>query len=511
MGDDDEQNGEGTDDEGSESESSTPWDEYESPAESAWPTSATPGELGLTGRPPADAVTLWDGDAATLDDWEHGDGSDAQWIEHDDYFEVDVGTGDIHSRESVGDCHLHLEWRIPAEYEGFVDIDEGGDGQGPGNSGVFLMETYEVQILQSHDNPTYPGGYAGGFYLASPDEGAVPLVLPTRPPGEWNAFDIVWRGPRFDGDELERYPQLTVFFNGVAVVNHFDVPGPAWWVDLHDFDHEDFGHPRDDDGTFLEEVPVQLQDHGAAYDECHFRNIWYRDLPESPVDIDDPDEMPEYDSDRGVWEERDEYSGHEDSWDPDHPDQPEQIEAGGDGTTGEAPGDADVLIDGEETLEPGDGGWESDEAYGDCQVHVEWQVDADAEAEGPWRGNSGIGLGDYRIQILDNYDNPTDPEDWAGAYPGQAGPELDAVGESGEWQHLDLVFQAPRDGGDRPAQVTAFLNGAVVQTRLRLEGPNADGEIGDYEDHGDLPLRFEEPRENGSEVSVRNAWVRSLN
>jgi len=119
------------------------------------------------------------------------------------------------------------------------------------------METYEIQVLQSHDNPTYPSGYAGSFYLASPEGGAVPLVLPINPPGEWNTYDIVWRGPRFDDGELRRYPQLTVFFNGVAIINHFDVPGPNYWVDLFedDFDNDTNPHPQNEDGTFLEEAP----------------------------------------------------------------------------------------------------------------------------------------------------------------------------------------------------------------------------------------------------------------
>lgn len=484
-----------------------PWDDYEAPPEDETPERVAPGmdPLGAGAEPPEDATTLWDGKEATLEQWEHygdgdvAEGEDAEWIEHDDYFEVELGTGDIHTEESVGDCHLHIEWRVPEAYEGFVDIEEGGDGQGPGNSGVFLMETYEVQVLQSHDNPTYPGGYAGAFYLASPEDGAVPLVLPTKPPGEWNVFDIVWRGPRFDDDgEVERYPQLTVFFNGVAVINHFDVPGPVWFDTLHDFDDEEFGHPTDDDGNFLEEAPVRLQDHGADYDECHFRNIWYRDLPDSEVDIDDPDDMLYYESTRGVWEERDEYEGFEDSYDPDHPDQPTQIEPGDE--SGEPPEDADVLIDAEETLEPGDGDWESGEEYGDCQVHVEWWVDANTEPMGPWRGDSGLQIGGYELQILDTYENPVEAEEWAGAYTGEAPPIHDAVRESGECQSLDVVFQGPQDDG--PAQVTAFLNGVIVQARLQADEPNADGDGGS--------IRLQEPVEDGSEVHFQNTWVRPL-
>jgi hypothetical protein len=495
--------------------------------------------LGPGAEPPENATILWDGENATLDDWVHyDDGSEAEWIEHDDYFEVNLGTGDISSKEELGDCHLHVEWRIPEEYEGFVDIEEGGDGQGPGNSGVFLMETYEVQVLQSHDNPTYPGGYAGAFYVAAPGEGgAVPLVLPTKPPGEWNVFDIVWRGPRFDEDnELERYPQLTIFFNGVAVVNHYDVPGPNWWVDIFEdeFDNDTNPHPMDDDGNFLQEAPVRLQDHGADYDECHFRNIWYSDLPEDPVDIDEPGDLPYFESTRGVWEEREGWDGHNDSYDPDHPDQPAQIEPGDE--SGDPPEDADVLIDDLITIEPGDGDWTSDEEYTDSQIHVEYKIPEDnnnrqgppdhAGEQGPpdHAGEQGppdhagkqvsssgvLMMGDYEINIVDTWGKPVEADEWAGAYTHQAAPHHDAVREPGEWQELDIVWQSPRfEDGElaKPAQVTAFLNGVAVQTRLVVDGPNADDSIDSYQEHGEQPLRL---REDGSEVQFRNTWVRPL-
>jgi len=477
-----------------------------------WPPRVVPGEEGLSGDPPSDATVLWDGAEATLDGWEHTDGSDAEWSENEEYFAVNLGSGSIRTEEAFGDSHLHLEWRVPEEYDGYVDIDEGGDGQTPGNSGVFLMETYEIQVLQSHDNPTYPSGYAGSFYLASPEGGAVPLVLPINPPGEWNAYDIVWRGPRFDDGDLLRYPQLTVFFNGVAIINHFDVPGPNYWVDLFedDFDNDTNPHPQDEDGTFLEEAPLMLQDHGAATDEVHYRNIWYRDLPESPVEIDDPSALPDYDSERGVWEEREEWPDRDAATDPDHPDHPEQIESGE--APGDPPGDADVLIDDELTLEPGDGDWTSDEEYGDAQIHVEFRIPEGVEGEGADRGNSGVlTLGQYEIQIVDTYMNDVDADEWTGAYVDQAAPHHDAARRPGEWQQLDIVWQGPQfEEGElaQEAQTTVFLNGVAVQTRLRVEGRNADGSLDEYEPHAsELPLRL---AEEGSEVQFRNTWARSL-
>jgi len=120
-----------------------------------------------------------------------------------------------------------------------------------------------------------------------------------------------------------------------------------------------------------------LQDHGADTDEVHYRNIWYRDLPESPVEIDGPSAMPDYDSERGVWEEREDWPDRDAATDPDHPDHPEQIEPGEE--PGDVPGDADVLIDDELTLEPGDGDWTSDEEYGDAQIHVEFRIPEDVK------------------------------------------------------------------------------------------------------------------------------------
>jgi len=476
------------------------------------PLRVVPGNDGLSGDPPSDATVLWDGDEATLESWEHTDGSEPEWNEDGDYFAVDLGSGNIRTGEAFGDCHLHLEWRVPEEYDGYVDIENDGDGQTPGNSGVFLMETYEIQVLQSHDNPTYPSGHAGSFYLASPEGGAVPLVLPINPPGEWNAYDILWRGPRFDDGELQRYPQLTVFFNGVAVINHFDVPGPNYWVDLFedDFDNDTNPHPQDDDGNFLEEAPLVLQDHGAETDEVHYRNVWYRDLPESPVEIDDPSDVPDYDSERGVWEEREDWPDRDAATDPDHPDHPEQIEPGEE--PGDAPGDADLLIDDELTLEPGDGDWTSDEEYGDAQIHVEFRVPEDVEGDGTDQGNSGVLLfGQYEIQIVDTYMNRVDLDEWAGAYVDQAPPHHDAVRRPGEWQQLDVVWQGPQfEDGElvREAQTTAFLNGVAVQTRLQIEGPNADGSLDEYEAHdSELPLRL---KEEGSRMQFRNTWARSL-
>ncbi|MCU4924455.1 DUF1080 domain-containing protein [Halobacteria archaeon AArc-dxtr1] len=484
SGDDDENGDDANgDDDGDDTENGEE-NGHSPPPEELWPERVDPGAEGLWSEPPSDATVLWDGETATLDDWEHSgwspsatepDGAEPLWIEEDDYFEVVPDTGDLRPKmdelgAGMGDCHVHVEWMQPAEED-----DEG-------NSGVFMMERYEIQIID--DSGWMPEQLAGTYYTD-----AAPHVLPLRPEGEWNDFDIFWRVPHFENGEVVRYPQLTVFFNGVPTKVHYDVPGTNWGG-VNDFDDPDLGHPTDENGDFVMEWPFFLQEHG---DIVRFRNVWYRDLPERPVeDHEHPDSILEYESADGGSEE------------------PERIDAGGLGTAGEPPEDAEVLIDAPISIEPGDGDWVSDDEYGDSQIHLEWRVPDSVEAVGLERGNSGIQIGDYKIQILDNYDNATEADEWAGAYPPEE-PYHDAVRESGEWQQFDILWQSAQfaDGElDKPARVTAILNGVVVQARLELDGPNADGTIGDYEEHSaELPLRL---LEADSRIQFQNTWVRSL-
>jgi hypothetical protein len=208
------------------------------------PTVETGGPV--TTDPPADATVLFDG--TDLSGWEHPDGRDPEWHLEDDYVEVDPQSGDLQTTERLGDCQLHLEWAAPAEVD--------GEGQGRGNSGVFLLGRYEIQVLDNHDNPTYADGYAGSVYGQQP-----PLVNACRPPGEWQSYDIVWQGPRFDGDELQRPAAVTVLHNGVAVQHDTELHGPTTHAD--DTAYEP--HPP--------AAPLRLQDHG---DRVRFRNVWYR-------------------------------------------------------------------------------------------------------------------------------------------------------------------------------------------------------------------------------------------
>ncbi|MFB6219339.1 MAG: DUF1080 domain-containing protein [Halobacteriaceae archaeon] len=198
--------------------------------------------------PPADATVLFDG--SDLSAWEHPDGRDAEWAVEGDAVVVEPGTGAIQTATDIGDCQLHIEWATPEAVE--------GEGQGRGNSGVFLMEEYEVQVLDSHENPTYADGYAAAIYGQRP-----PLVNASRPPGEWQSYDVVWRGPRFDGDDLARPARLTLLHNGVVVHDAVELIGPTTHRGIEEYEP----HPP--------AAPLRLQDHG---DRVRFRNVWYRSL-----------------------------------------------------------------------------------------------------------------------------------------------------------------------------------------------------------------------------------------
>jgi len=194
---------------------------------------------------PSDAVVLFDG--TDLSQWNGAD----NWTVQDGH--IIAGQGAIQSKPVFGDCQVHIEWASAEEIT--------GSGQGRSNSGVFLMGTYEVQVLDSYDNVTYFDGQCGAIYKQHP-----PLVNASRKPGEWQSLDIIWKAPRFDDDgKLTRPAFVTVLHNGVVVQNHFELEGdtpfnrpPAYTA------HADKG-------------PIGLQYHGNP---VRFRNIWVREMKE---------------------------------------------------------------------------------------------------------------------------------------------------------------------------------------------------------------------------------------
>lgn len=216
------------------------------------PRIVTPGEFSSqtqVGAPPSDAVVLFDG--TDLAKWEAAwKPEEAKWKVEGGYMEVVPGTGNIKTKEKFGDLQLHVEMAAPTVIK--------GEGQGRGNSGIFLMSLYEIQVLDGWDNPTYPDGTVGGVYGQYP-----PLVNPSRKPGEWNTYDIYWQAPRFDGYKVIRPARVTVVFNGVLLHHAVELQGPTQHRILADYT------PHGETG------PIELQDHG---DLVRFRNIWVRSI-----------------------------------------------------------------------------------------------------------------------------------------------------------------------------------------------------------------------------------------
>jgi hypothetical protein len=202
---------------------------------------------------PSDAVVLFDG--RSLAEWradDQGTGP-ARWRIERDYMQVAPGTGGIATARPFGDVQLHVEWMTPTP--------PSRSGQDRGNSGVFLMGQYEVQILDSHGNETYADGQAGAIYGQFP-----PLVNASRPPGEWQTFDIVFRRPRFDQQgRVVRPARMTVVHNGILIHDAVELLGPTSNQERRPY----VVHP--------DRLPITLQDHGHP---VRFRNIWVRTLDE---------------------------------------------------------------------------------------------------------------------------------------------------------------------------------------------------------------------------------------
>lgn len=209
-------------------------------------TGAPPAEPG---RAPSDAVVLFDGRDANA--WVDRNGAPTRWRVEDGALVVTPHSGDAISRQAFGDCQIHLEWAEPTPAQ--------GEGQERGNSGVLIMGKYEIQVLDSYDNVTYADGQAGSVYGQYP-----PLVNVSRPPGEWQSYDIIWHRPRFDDDgHVERPARVTVLQNGVLVQDDVVLTGPT-------ANGSRPPYTKDPD-----RLPLELQDHGFP---LRFRNIWVRNL-----------------------------------------------------------------------------------------------------------------------------------------------------------------------------------------------------------------------------------------
>jgi len=220
------------------------------------PPKVSPG-LG-DGAAPSDAIVLFDG--RNLDEWVMtNDRSPARWRVESGALVVDKASGNIETKRLFKNYQLHLEWRIPADIT--------GAGQLRGNSGLFLASTgpddqgYEVQILDSWENPTYVNGQAASIYKQQ-----APLVNASRKPGEWQSYDVVWTAPAFGADgTLETPAAVTVFHNGVLVQNHFRLLGETLYIGKPVYKKHD-------------RAAIKLQSHHDPSAPISFRNIWVREL-----------------------------------------------------------------------------------------------------------------------------------------------------------------------------------------------------------------------------------------
>lgn len=212
------------------------------------PPIVNPGLERPAAPAPSDAIVLFDG--RHLREWRASDSSAAKWLVRAGYVEVVPGTGTMTTRRSFGDVQLHIEWMAPPPH---------GEGQERGNSGVFLMGQYEVQVLDSYQNVTYADGQASAIYGQYP-----PLANATRAPGHWNVYDIIFHRPRFNADGSVLHPaRLTVIHNGVLVQDNVSLFGGTVHMALPRYT----AHP--------DRLPISLQDHG---NRMRFRNIWLREL-----------------------------------------------------------------------------------------------------------------------------------------------------------------------------------------------------------------------------------------
>ncbi|HEX5171637.1 MAG TPA: DUF1080 domain-containing protein [Cyclobacteriaceae bacterium] len=206
---------------------------------------------GDPGSPPSDAIVLFNG--KNLDEWVSADdGSAAKWTLKDGAVTVAPGKKDMKTKREFGDMQLHIEWRSPEV------VDPSKVSQGRGNSGIFLQERYEVQVLDNYENKTYINGQAGSIYKQQ-----VPLANACKKPGEWQIYDIIYTAPRFDDDGRAVIPAyVTVIHNGVLLLNHATIWGSTQYIGFPLYEK----HGK---------ASIKLQDHGNL---VSYRNIWVREL-----------------------------------------------------------------------------------------------------------------------------------------------------------------------------------------------------------------------------------------
>lgn len=222
------------------------------------PAVVTPGKT--VSDAPSDAIVLFNG--KDLKQWvkTNDRNEPAAWTVKDGLLTVDKKAGNIETKEAFTNYQLHIEWLVPKNIT--------GTGQLRGNSGLFLASIgkddlgYELQILDSYNNPTYTNGMAGSIYKQT-----TPLVNPSKKPGEWQTYDVIWTAPTFKADSTVNTPaKVTVFYNGVLIQNNFELKGPTQYIGEAAY--------RKAHGA----SPIKLQAHGDKSEPVSYRNIWIRNL-----------------------------------------------------------------------------------------------------------------------------------------------------------------------------------------------------------------------------------------
>lgn len=210
------------------------------------PEKVTAGKIDS--EAPSDAIVLFDG--TNVDEWWFSQDGQFKWKLENGYMEVVPKTHGMTTKRKFGDIQLHIEWAAPAKV-----VEE---AQRRGNSGIFLMGKYEIQIMDAWENSAYPDGMAGAVYGQNPA-----LVNVAKKPGEWQSYDIVFTAPVFEGEKLVSPAYVTVFQNGVLVQNHTEIYGPTQHNKAPPYE------------VHADRMPLVLQNHGQA---VRFRNIWVREL-----------------------------------------------------------------------------------------------------------------------------------------------------------------------------------------------------------------------------------------
>jgi hypothetical protein len=215
------------------------------------PKIVTPGNTNS--EPPSDAIVIFNG--KNVNQLQKENGGAVGWKIDEDALTVVKGSGNIATKQAFGNCQLHIEWRQPATIA--------GASQTRGNSGIFFMGKYELQVLDSYNNPTYVNGQAGSIYKQH-----IPLVNASKKPGEWQTYDIIFTAPKFNGDgSLQSPARITVLHNNVLVQNNVEIKGNTEWV----------GQPKYT--KVRDKEPIVLQDHGRDGGQpMSYRNIWVREL-----------------------------------------------------------------------------------------------------------------------------------------------------------------------------------------------------------------------------------------